>query len=257
EGHVFNPGHGITFDPDVMHQEEYVVVGVLEPTNSPSDRVVWIPIEGIFRMGGHVLRGTGTEYTAAEGQAIPDEHKEVSAVMLKLKHKAMGFQLAGRINQRGKVATLAWPIAQVMLELFEKIGWMTKVLALIAILVCVVAAFAILASIYNTMNERRREFAILRALGATRSIVFGVVTCEAAAIALFGALLGYVVYAGIVLIAGWVVREQTGVVLDPWQTHAIMLWMPLGAGAVGAVAGLIPALKAYTTNVASNLVPQT
>ena len=75
--------------------------------------------------------------------------------------------------------------------------------------------------------------------------------------ALLGALLGYAVHIAIVLIAGMVVREQTGVVLDPWQAHEIMLWMPLGALVVGAVAGLIPALKAYTTNVASNLLPQT
>ena len=49
------------------------MVGVMEPTNSPSDRVIWIPIEGIFRLGGHVLRGSGTaEYEAERGKPIPD-----------------------------------------------------------------------------------------------------------------------------------------------------------------------------------------
>ena len=86
-------------------------------TNTPSDRVIWIPIEGIFRMTGHVLRGTGEQFTADAAAAIPDAHKEVSAVMLKLKSPQVGWQLDQMINKQGKVATLAHPIGTVMLDL--------------------------------------------------------------------------------------------------------------------------------------------
>ena len=60
-GDFFNPSHGLVYDDRQHHEERYVVKAVLEPTNSPSDRVIWIPIEGIFHMEGHVLRGAGKE----------------------------------------------------------------------------------------------------------------------------------------------------------------------------------------------------
>lgn len=256
-GDTINPYHGLAFDESAKHPEEYVVVGIMEPTNSPSDRVVWIPIEGIFRMEGHVLRGTGEEYTPEAGQAIPDEHKEVSAVLLKLAGPMVGWRLEQQINRQGKAATIAYPVAVVMLDLFQKLGWVNLILELVAYLVVLVSAAAILASIYNTINERRREFAILRALGARRRIVFAAIVGEAGAIGFLGALMGYAVYAVILAVAAIVVREQTGVVLDVWRLHAVHVYAPLGITALGAVAGLIPAAKAYSTDVAENLSPST
>ncbi|MEK8022532.1 MAG: ABC transporter permease [Candidatus Hydrogenedentota bacterium] len=255
EGSKFSPYHGVIFDEKMLHEEQYVVTGVLEPTNSPADRVIWIPIEGIFRMGGHVLRGSGDEFKAEAGVEIPDEHKEVSAVMLKLKSPQSGFSLDRLINRQGKEATLAWPIGRVMAELFQKIGWVNRVLELVAYLVVVVAAASILASVYNTLRERRREFAILRALGARRRVIFSVIVFEATAIAAAGSLLGVIVYAGILSIASSIVRAETGVVLNVFQYHPVLLFGPLGMTALGALAGLLPAWSAYRTDVSENLVP--
>ena len=61
-GSTFMPYHGLQFDEKQRHRDEYTVVAVMEPTNGPSDRVLWIPIEGIYRMSGHILRGTGAVY---------------------------------------------------------------------------------------------------------------------------------------------------------------------------------------------------
>jgi putative ABC transport system permease protein len=253
-GSKFNPYHGLVYDESKRHEEEYIVVGVTEVSNSPSDRVVWIPIEGIFRMEGHVLRGTGKEYHAEAGQAIEDKHREVSAVMLKFKSPQSGFAFNQMINQQGKAATLAWPIGTVMAELFDKIGWVNKILGLVAYLVVVVAAGSILASIYNTMNERRREFAILRALGARRRTVFSAIVLESTTIATLGSLLGYLVYGAIVVAASIVVKQQTGVVIDPLKYHPALVLTLVGMVVVGAAAGVVPAFKAYATDVASNLV---
>lgn len=253
-GAHFQPSHGVQAGPaSHHHDEEYVVVGVLEPTSSPSDRVVWIPIEGIFRMSGHELRGSGESYVAQPGVPIDAAHKEVSAVMLELSGRQAGFQLKGEYNKAGGIATLAWPITESVAKLFDRLGWVQRVLELVAYLVVLVAAGSILASLYNTMNERRREFAILRSLGARRATVFGVIVLEAATLALLGSLLGYVVYALILYVAAGVVRAETGVVLDLWAMHPALLWTPLGLVAVGAVAGLLPAFKAYSTDVALTL----
>jgi putative ABC transport system permease protein len=253
EGDVFHPSHGLEDDPGGAHKDEYVVVGVAEVTNSPSDRVCWIPLEGFFHMEGHILRGAGVEFHAGEGEEIADSHKEVSAVMLKFKGPQAGFSLDQSINRQGKSATLAWPIGRIMADLFEKIGWMNRILGLVAGLVAVVAAGSILASLYNTMNERRREFAILRALGARRRTVFSAIVLESTAVAILGTLLGYLVYAAIVVVAAQVIRQQTGVVLDPFRFHPSLAWTPAGMAALGALAGVVPALKAYATDVASHL----
>ena len=254
-GDRFNPYHGLVFDESMRHDEEYIVVGVLEPTNSPSDRVIWIPIEGIYRLDGHVLRGSGEEYVAQPGQEIPDAHKEVSAVMLKFRNPQIGFMMDATINKQGKVATLAWPIGAVMAGLFDKIGWINQILALVSYLVVLVAAGSILASIYNSINERRREFAILRSLGARRKTVFTVIVLEAASIAALGVIIGFIVYGAIFTAASAIVRAQTGIVLDLLKFHTVMVVAPVCVILLGMVAGVVPAFKAYQTDVATNLTP--
>lgn len=253
-GTAFSPYHGLAYDPGQKHEEQYVVVGITEPSNSPSDRVIWIPIEGIFHMEGHVLRGAGEEVHAEAAHEIEDKHKEVSAVMLKFKNPQSAFGLNRAINQVGKEATLAWPLGTVMAEFFDKIGWVNKILGLVAYLVVAVAAGSILASLYNTMNERRKDFAILRALGARRGTVFSVILLESTVIAGLGSALGYLVYGLIALAAAIVVKDQTGVVINPLRYHPSLLWTPAGMIVLGAASGVVPALKAYRTDVASMLV---
>ena len=255
-GSVFNPFHGLYFNPNMKHTEEFVVVAVLEPTSSPADHVIWIPIEGVYRMKGHTNRdrATGVEYEAKAGEAIPDDNKEVSAVLIKFKSEELGKLMADEINLRSREATMAYPIGSVMAILFDKLGWAVKILQLVAYMVVAVAAGSILASIYNTMNERRREFAILRALGARRTTVFSAIVAEAGTIALLGSLCGFAVYAVILSGAAWVIRDQTGVALEMTQMHPALWITPLGMTVLGALAGIIPAMKAYSTDVAGALV---
>ncbi|MCA9781043.1 MAG: ABC transporter permease, partial [Candidatus Eremiobacteraeota bacterium] len=108
-GSTFQPSHGLNEDSDHVHEEEYVVVGILQSTNTPIDKVIFIPIEGIFRMDGHVLRGSGEEYVPQAEQAIPEEHREVSAVLIDLANPQVGFSLLQQVNREGKIATLAFP----------------------------------------------------------------------------------------------------------------------------------------------------
>ena len=117
------------------------------------------------------------------------------------------------------------------------------------------AVGSIVASIYNTMNERRREFAILRALGARRRTVFTAIVVEAATIAALGAACGFLAYAAILAGAAHVVRVQTGVVLQVFSLHPVLAFTPAGMVLLGAVAGILPARKAYATDVAENLYP--
>ncbi|HEX4119530.1 MAG TPA: FtsX-like permease family protein [Verrucomicrobiae bacterium] len=239
-GDTFHPYHGLIFNEQDQHAETYVVVGVLKPSNTPSDRVIWIPLEGIQKMKGH----------------DPKAATDVSAVLVKLRGGgAVGFRMDMMYNKQGNRLTFAWPIATTIAELFDKIGWFDKILALVSYLVALVATASILASIYNSMNERRREIAILRALGAHRRIIFSAILLEAAAISTLGMVVGFLVYVGIMTGAAKVIRAQTGIVLDPWQFNAVMLWAPTALIGLGALAGIVPAMKAYRTDVATYLVP--
>ncbi len=252
-GDTIHPYHGLVYDEKAKHEQSYTVKGILNPTNTPNDRVVWIPVDLFFKMEGHVLRGTGKDYQAKMGEVIPDEHKELSAVMLQFKNPMAGMMLNQMINRQGKVATLAYPIARVILEFFNKMGWMVKVLELIAILTLIVAAAGILASLYNTLHERRQEFAILRALGAKKSVVFSVILGQSIAIALIGSLFGYLSYAVIMTgVAHWV-KVNIGVILYVWNEDPIFWINPILHIVMGTIAGLIPAIKAYKTDVATNL----
>ena len=238
-GDKFHPYHGLIFDEKEQHAETYVVTGILKPSNTPADRVIWIPLEGIQKMTGH----------------NPDAAADVSAVLVKLRSPAAGFQLDIFYNKQGNRLTFAWPTGQIMSELFDKIGWFDRVLALVAYLVAFVAVTSVLVSLYNSMNDRRREIAILRALGARRFTVFGAIVLEAAAITALGVLGGFVVYAVIATGVAGVIRAQTGVVLNPLAFSPVMLWAPCVMLGLGALAGVVPAVKAYRTPVAEHLVP--
>lgn len=238
-GTKFHPSHGLNHDEDHDHEDEYVVVGILEPSNTPADKVVWIPLAGVQNMTGHAAE-TATD---------------VSAVLVKLRSPMAGPALEQQYNRKGTRLTFAWPIGATMADLFNKIGWFDRVLALVAVLVAIVAAGSVLASIYNSMNERRRQIAILRALGARRSTIASTVVLEAGAIAVIGSVIGYVFYGMILATAGAVIRAQTGVVLDVFAWNSMLVWAPLGLIALSALAGIVPAWKAYRTDVAENLAP--
>ena len=239
-GDTFHPYHGLIYNERDQHSETYTVVGILKPSNTPADRVIWIPLEGIQKMKGH----------------DPKAATDVSAVLVKLKGGGpVGFQMDMMYNKQGNRLTFAWPIATTIAALFDKIGWFDKVLALVSYLVALVATMSILASIYNSMNERRREIAILRALGARRRTIFSAILLEAAAISTLGMVVGFLVYLIIMTGAATIIRAQTGIVLDPFAWNAVMLWAPLALIGLGALSGIVPAMKAYRTDVAEHLTP--
>jgi putative ABC transport system permease protein len=238
-GDTFRPFHGLAFDEKAEHEDDFVVTGILEPTNTPADRVVWIPLRGLQTMSGH----------------DPKAATDLSAVLLQLRAPVAGFMLDTMYNKQGNRLTFAYPVGAIVAELFGKIAWFDQVLALVAYLVALVAAGSVLASIYNSMSARQRDLAILRALGAKRRTIFGAVVAEAACIGALGAAAGFVVYYGLYAGVANVIRAQTGVVLDLAASHPVLWICPLAMIALCALGGIIPALKAYRTPVAETLAP--
>ena len=238
-GDTFHPFHGLAFDAKNEHADVYVVTAILESTNTPVDRVIWIPLRGLQTMSGH----------------DPKAATDVSAVLIQLRTPSAGFMLDMMYNKQGNRLTFAYPVGAIIAELFSKISWFDQVLALVAYLVALVAAGSVLASIYNSMSARQRDLAILRALGARRRTIFGAVVAEAACIGGLGAAVGFGVYFVLLVGVAGVIRTQTGVVLDVAARHPVLWICPVAMIGLCALGGVIPALKAYRTPVAETLAP--
>jgi len=144
--------------------------------------------------------------------------------------------------------------ASVMREFFNTfLAGSTQILLIISALVTVVAAASIMTSIYNSVTARRREIAILRALGATRNSILSLICVEAALIGLVGGVVGVVI--GHLLSAGGsVYLERTmGEGIHWLRFSREELAYLIAVVVIAFLAGLVPALKAYTTPVADNL----
>lgn len=238
-GDTFHPFHGLVFDEEQQHAETYTVVGLLAPTNTPLDRVILIPLAGVQTMGGHAAAASG----------------DVSAVLIKLRSPMAGRPLDLLYNKQGNRLTFAWPVASVVGELFGKIAWFQDVLALVAYGVALVALGSVLVSVYSSMTARRRDIAILRALGARRSTVSLVVLGESVVTGLAGAFGGMALHLVLMLAASRIIQRETGVVLEVFSRAPVVFIVPGALVLLCAAAGLLPAWKAYRLPVADTLAP--
>jgi len=237
-GDHFHPSHGAEAG-GAEHEESYLVCGILAPANGPADRVLWIPLEGVQHMSGH----------------DPIHADELTAVLLRFRSPAAGFLLDRQYNQAGGRLTLAFPVGAVVAELFNRFAWMEKLLGVIAWLVVVVAAGSILAALTNTLHGRRRDLAILRALGASRAFLFRLILGEAVCTGACGALLGFGFYLLLGSLGAAVVREQTGVVMQVLRWNPVFVWAPLVVTGLSALSGLWPAWRVHNSTVAEALEP--
>lgn len=123
----------------------------------------------------------------------------------------------------------------------------------LAILVTAVAAVSILVSIYNAVAARKREIAILRALGATRGKVLTLICLEAAFVGAIGAAIGLVLGHAIAGVGGAYLSAAFGQSLNAFAVSLPEVAYIAGVVVLAAIAGLVPASQAYRTSVATNL----
>ena len=282
-GDELKPTHGTGKDG---HQHRpFKVVGVLAQTGTPVDRAAYVNLEGFYHLEGHsrhVESGDADhnaksashdadkhdaheEKDAHDKHADHDEHDEhldpdqpapesvrrVTAVLLCVKPAKL-LSLAKQVNE-DPLTQSALPV-QVMTELLSGlIGNVQLLLLILAVLVVVVAGIGILVSIYNSMSDRRRDIAIMRALGARRWIVMMVILLESILLSLGGGAIGAVLGHGLIGAMAPTILEYTGVVVSPLQfTWAELVLLP-GLVVLAAAVGYLPAAIAYRTDVAGSL----
>jgi putative ABC transport system permease protein len=186
--------------------------------------------------------------------ALPEEQWKVSAVLVKARAPTLVQAVMWTVNNGSRDAMAANPAVE-MIQFFSRfLEPYLLVLFYITVLVTAVAGISILVSIYNSVSARIREIAILRALGATRRRILLLICLEAGLIGLIGGLLGLLVaHAVIGAMASAYLRATVGQGIN-WYTPSPYegLYL-LGVVVVAVLAGLVPALKAYRTPVATNL----
>ncbi len=237
-GDRFQPYHGLNFKEDAQHQDVYVVVGLLEATGTPSDKVIWVPIKGIQLMEGHDA----------------EMAKSVSAVLLSLRG-ATGFNLEIKYNRQGNQATFAWPVAATLASFFEKMNWFRKVLEVISYVIAVVGILMVSSTMRSSINERKRDFAILRSLGSSRMVVTGVILGHTFIISLLGAVSSIGIMQGIWWVTESLIVEETGVLLGSVGLGLQDFGVLAGVVVTGLLGGLWSAAYVYRSDLARNLQP--
>ncbi len=255
---------------NLVHEDAFTIVGILAPTGTPNDRAAFANIEGFFLLEGHtapkrddtgieldkglpLIETKNGEKTSSNllTERLPIERREVTGILVR--HGLIGAGLIRAVN-KSKFAQAVSPIYEITQLLEYFVRPVQAVLLLMTLMVCLVSAVSILVSIYNSMNERTRDIAVMRALGASRDQVMLIIFSESLLITLIGACSGVVAGKIFTYCLSPIVEQRTGIKIPLLAFN--MPYEPIVIGGlvlVGTLAGLIPALLAYRTNVARNL----
>lgn len=183
---------------------------------------------------------------------LPDEQKEVTAILVNAKHITAAIQLRATIDE-GPYAQAAIPFQEINWVLNNIVGNVRTLLMIMTALILVVSGVGIFVSIYNSMADRRREIAVMRALGAQRSTVFSIIFLESILLCVGGGLFGVLLGHGLVVIAAPILEVKTGLLINPWAFEKLELVILPVLIALASLVGIVPGLTAYRTDVAKAL----
>lgn len=282
-GDKFQPSHGLSGGDDLHHA--VTIVGILKPTGTADDRALFMNIEGFYLLPGHALSPDGQK-TESEGdrtktkeeieaeekreheeeqelerqleqgtaKPLPVDRREVTSILVLCNNPVGPQYLDFKINKgKERIAQAVAPAREVGMLMNSIVGPLRVVLLVLTVLVVIVAGISILVSIYNSMNERSHDIAVMRALGASRTAVMMIVLVESILLSLGGGLIGILLGHALIGVASPYVVERTGVALGmfqfDWQELVIIPCLVVLASLVG----FLPALAAYRTDVAKAL----
>jgi putative ABC transport system permease protein len=250
--------HGVAAISLVKHDDKpFTVVGILKPTGTPVDRTLHISLGGMEAIhidwhNGAPARGS-ERISADQARNMDLEPKAITAFMLGLNSKISIFSLQREINEFRGEPMLAILPGVALQELWSLMGTAEKALFVISLFVVLTGLIGMLTAILTSLNERRREMAILRSVGARPWHVASLLILEAFALAVAGVVSGLaLLYIGI-FVAQDYVQNSYGLYLAlsaPSQYEWTLLG---GILAAALVMGVVPAWRAYRQSLADGL----
>ena len=226
------------YEGEEMAEYPLTVVGILRSTHSADDRAIFFSLATFWDMN-----------EIARAMAV----KPLTAVLVRPKRMSDLPSLHREFNVRSETQAV-FPSA-ILLTVFQWLRLAEEVLRIILALVALVVILHLFVSMYSATVERKREIATMRALGARRLTILSLVLLESATLSGLGAILGLAGGHGLTYLGTYLLAQQSGLAMHPFQLSPLQPVVCIGAMVLGTVAGLIPALLAYRTEVAENLAP--
>ncbi|WP_313519012.1 ABC transporter permease [Pseudomonas sp.] len=250
--------HGVATVSLVQHADKpFTVVGVLARTGTPVDRTLHISLAGMEALhvdwqNGVPARGAG-KVSAEQARHMDLTPKAITAFLLGLNSKVATFAVQREINEFRGEPLLAILPGVALQELWSLMGTAEKALLMVSLFVVLTGLIGMLTAILTSLNERRREMAILRSVGARPWHIAGLLIVEAFALAAAGVVVGVaLLYIGIAAAQGFV-QSNYGLYL-PLSLPSAYEWQMLGGILVAALLmGSVPAWRAYRQSLADGL----
>lgn len=251
--------HGLASFAEHANQP-FRVSGILSKTGTPVDRTVIVSMEAIEAIhvdwkSGAQIPGQVTSVDAIRQMDLTPN--AVTAALVGVESPLQTFALQRAINEYPEEPLLAILPGVALQELWGIVGIAETALLAVSAMVVVTALIGMMATIFSSLNERRREMAIFRAMGARPATIFGLLVLEAVLMAAVGALLGLgLLYIGLT-IAQPVVDSAFGLWLPIDAPSLREMWVVLAVVGAGAIVSLIPALRAYRMSLADGMMVKT
>ena len=250
-GDTFAGTHGLVTVPgsEVHNEFPYQVAGILAPTGTSQDRAIFGTLQSVWEI--HDKESAMHDRIKGLENAEPAP-REATAVLVQLKARGLRLWVADDIRTNTE-AMPAIPINEILRLYQQVLAPMQKLLLGVAAIVVVVAGLAVLATLYQAVERRRRDLAVTRCLGAHRREVLALVMWEAGLLGVGGVMLGWLLGHGGLAMVSQAVRARSGLQIDAWATSALE-WKALGLVFVTALlAGLVPALLSYRRSPLADL----
>jgi putative ABC transport system permease protein len=248
--------HGLVSTEFAEHDDKpFVVVGILEKTGTPVDRTVHVSLEGIEAI--HVDWQSGApsplRLTAEQARKMDLQPETITAFMIGLENRINTFRLQRRITEYDEEPLLAIIPGATLAELWQAISVFEQVLLVISGFVLVAGLLGMLTTLLSTLNERRREMAVLRAIGAHPYHIFLLFMLETFFIVLAGSLVGVgLLYLLLFLTRPFLVQSY-GVNVAVTAPDAQQLLLFAAVLILGVLVSIIPGMIAYKRSLQDGL----
>jgi putative ABC transport system permease protein len=259
-GHSLTLAHGSDTLAALEHGDKpFHVSGILARTGTPVDRTVHVGLQAIEAIhldwqGGSPI--PGLSIAPEQVTKFDLTPKAVTAVLVGLKSRAAVFAVQRQVNQHPREPLMAVLPGLALDELWRVIGVAERSLQLVSALVVAVGLAGLVAVIMATLNERRRELAILRSVGARPADVFLLLTMEGAAVTIAGASLGLALVNAAALAVGPLAQAHFGLALR-WALPGMgELKLLAAVTTIGTLASLLPGYRAYRLSLADGMSPR-
>lgn len=248
--------HGISDKKFNRHDNlPFKVVGILKPTGTPVDRSVHVSLGAIeaIHVGWESGARIGQTPDAAQLAEYQFEPKQITAFMLGLHSKIQTFALQRSINTYKKEPLSAIMPSIALHELWGMMSIAEQALLVVSGFVVIAGLLGMLTSLLTSLNERRREMAILRAMGARPSHIFFLLISEATVLTSAGIVLGTILlYVGLFALQP-MIQQQFGFFIEVTLLSTYELTLLALVQTAGIIVGIIPAVRAYKHSLADGM----